>query len=460
MRQSHIKRLAYSFASFTIVATATFLSITALKGSPSPQEMTISTPNLGKTIYQVHCAPCHGSDGKGDGFAASELNPGPRDFTSGKYKFRSTKSGSIPTDDNLKQVINNGLHGTSMPGWKEFISGDSLEAIVTYIKSLSPRFQSEQASTVTVSDPIPVSEKSIAAGKEAYDKLQCGECHGADGTVKGITATDLADDWGNPVMPANLTESWTFRTGSSPADIYLRLKTGIDGSPMPSYEGMASEQDLWNVANYVSSISRKPVWNMNPVELQQYYASLESSHKSNPVERGKYLVAVFGCDQCHSPADGDRKLMTQYRMAGGQKWTIGPYGDFYTPNLTSDKETGLGNWTDEQLRNALTKGIRKDGSRALPFPMPWTAYASLSNDDLNALIAYLRTIPPVYNKIPEPNQPNIFSYLWGKFEMLILKNDHPLVVYPGNAGTTKSTSNVESTHPSIASTTGKKENEQ
>jgi hypothetical protein len=61
----------------------------------------------------------------------------------------------------------------------------------------------------------------------------------------------------------------------------------------------------------------------------------------------------------------------------------------------------------------------------------------LKTQDLNALISYLRTLPPVYNKIPLPDKPNIFSYLWGKFRMLILKEDLPLRAYAGNAGTTK-----------------------
>jgi hypothetical protein len=73
----------------------------------------------------------------------------------------------------------------------------------------------------------------------------------------------------------------------------------------------------------------------------------------------------------------------------------------------------------------------------LPYPMPWPAFAGLRETDLNAVIAYLRSLPPVYNKIPDPKSPDIFSYLWGKFEMLILKKSIPLHAYPGNAGTTQ-----------------------
>ena len=121
-------------------------------------------------------------------------------------------------------------------------------------------------------------------------------------------------------------------------------------------------------------------------------------------------------------------------LAGGQKWAAVPFGDFVSYNLTSDKETGLGAWSDDQIKMLVTKGARPDGSRMLPYPMPWTSYANLTASELGALVAYLRTLPPIANRIPPPARPNIVSYLWGKFQLLILKKDLPLLAYPGNAG--------------------------
>ena len=72
---------------------------------------------------------------------------------------------------------------------------------------------------------------------------------------------------------------------------------------------------------------------------------------------------------------------------------LGPWGDVVSYNLTSDKETGLGAWTDDQIKTFVTRGIRRDGSRMLPFPMPWTSYSNLKPADLNAIVAYLRTVP-------------------------------------------------------------------
>jgi hypothetical protein len=121
-------------------------------------------------------------------------------------------------------------------------------------------------------------------------------------------------------------------------------------------------------------------------------------------------------------------------LAGGQRWRAVPFGDYVSYNLTSDKETGLGNWTDDQIKNVLTRGVRPDGSRMIPFPMPWPSYANLTPGDLTAIVAYLRTVPPIVNRVPAPTQPNIVSYLWGKFQLLILKRDMPLLAFPGNAG--------------------------
>lgn len=392
---------------------------------------------LGKSVYEAKCAQCHGRDGKGDGTAAALLSPRPRDFADGKYKFRSTESGSIPTDEDLIRTIRNGLHGTAMPDWDPFIRSDSLRAVVEYVKSFSPRFKTEKPKVVRVGATVPSNSSSTATGKRIFEKMQCAACHGVDGKGTNATSTEFVDDWGNEIRAAKLTEPWTFRGGSSARDIYLRFRTGIDGTPMPSYKGSASDREMWDLANYVVSLGRKPVWSMNELELKSFYAELERNDKEKPLEHGKYLVETLGCGYCHTPIQKDGSIVEELKYAGGQRWNAYPFGDYVSYNLTSDKETGLGGWTDEQIKKFLTTGVRRDGSRMIPFPMPWTAYASLSDDDLNAIIRYLRSLPPVYNRIPLPERPNIFSYLWGKFKMLILKEDLPLTVYVGNSGSTK-----------------------
>lgn len=107
--------------------------------------------------------------------------------------------------------------------------------------------------------------------------------------------------------------------------------------------------------------------------------------------RGQYVFAVAGGCACHT----DPK---QTPNAGGRAFPI-PLGTVYSTNITQDKETGLGSWSDSQIRDAMIRGIRRDGSRILPV-MPYEAYSGMSEDDLQALIAYLRTIKPVKQPTP------------------------------------------------------------
>ena len=85
--------------------------------------------------------------------------------------------------------------------------------------------------------------------------MECFTCHGQAGRADGESAPTLKDDWGNPVRPANLTKAWTYRGGTTPRDIVVRLQTGLAGTPMPSYEGAIEIEDFWHLANYVRSLS-------------------------------------------------------------------------------------------------------------------------------------------------------------------------------------------------------------
>jgi len=89
----------------------------------------------------------------------------------------------------------------------------------------------------------------------------------------------------------------------------------------------------------------------------------------------------------------------QTQHAGGRAFPI-PFGTVYSTNITQDKETGLGAWTDQQIIDAITKGVRRDGSRILPV-MPYEKYSGMAQEDLKTLVAYLRTLTPVNNPTPE-----------------------------------------------------------
>ena len=388
----------------------------------------------GRALYDKHCAECHGAEGKGDGPGAAYLAPRPRDFASGKYKIRSTETGSVPTDDDLIRTVRLGLYGTAMPGWDRILSDADIRAVVGYIKGLSPAFATPPQAVGAVV-PVSSSPDSIGRGQKAYDKLQCGKCHGTDGRGTGAVATDFQDDWNQPLQATDLTEPWSFRGGATPLDIYLRFRTGMTGTPMPSFAGAVGDREMWNLANYIASLGRKPVWSMTAPEVAEFYARQDAHAKADPVKRGQHLVDALACSLCHSPVDANRRMLPGMRLAGGVRFLVEPYGDFTTGNLTSDKETGLGNWTDEEIKRVITKGMLPDGTRLLPFPMDWASFATMKASDLDAIVAYLRTVPAVSNKVPRPKYKFLPAYLWGKFNLLMLGGDPPLVIFTGNAGT-------------------------
>jgi mono/diheme cytochrome c family protein len=126
---------------------------------------------------------------------------------------------------------------------------------------------------------------------------------------------------------------------------------------------------------------------------------------SSQVERGKYLVSVGGCTDCHTRGHFFGKPDTSAFLAGSDVgFSVAGLGTFVGRNLTPDKETGLGNWTDEQILAALQKGVRPDGRMLAP-SMPWRNYANLTRDDALAIVAYLRSLPPVKNEVPPPFGP-------------------------------------------------------
>jgi mono/diheme cytochrome c family protein len=124
-----------------------------------------------------------------------------------------------------------------------------------------------------------------------------------------------------------------------------------------------------------------------------------------PIAQGKYLVTIAGCNDCHTPGYFLGKPDFSRTLAGSDVgFTIPGLGAFVGRNLTPDKETGLGNWTDDQIISAFTAGIRPDGRRLAPI-MPWQELSHLTSDDAHAIVAYLRSLPPVKNAVPGPFGP-------------------------------------------------------
>ena len=135
-------------------------------------------------------------------------------------------------------------------------------------------------------------------------------------------------------------------------------------------------------------------------------APLAHASAADPaVERGKYLVTLGSCGDCHTPGHFFGKPDMARTLGGSEVgFEVPGLGVFYGPNLTPDKDTGLGKWTDAQIIAAVQTGVRPDGRMLAP-PMPWRAFAALTKPDATALVAYLRSLPPVQNKVPGPFGP-------------------------------------------------------
>jgi len=124
------------------------------------------------------------------------------------------------------------------------------------------------------------------------------------------------------------------------------------------------------------------------------------------IARGKYLVTFGGCSDCHTPGYFLGKPDMAHFLGGSDVgFAIPGLGVFVGPNLTPDKETGLGSWTEEQIVTAITKGERPDGRKLAPI-MPWRDFAHLSRADALAIAAYLRSLPPVKHAVAGPFGPD------------------------------------------------------
>lgn len=136
--------------------------------------------------------------------------------------------------------------------------------------------------------------------------------------------------------------------------------------------------------------------------------------------RGEYLVNLLGCGRCHTEGYLVGNDPTGPRLAGSQVGIAYTDSDdsttpglVFPPNLTPDKATGLGTWTRRDIVRALTTGVGTDGHQRLPV-MPWPNYAALADDDLNAIAAYLKSLPPVKRSIPDtaaPGDPATHPYV-------------------------------------------------
>ncbi|MBI1736665.1 MAG: c-type cytochrome [Candidatus Rokubacteria bacterium] len=207
----------------------------------------------GKAVYERKCLLCHGEKGDGKGPAAELLVPQPRDFTSGLYKIRSTVN-KTPTDQDIFNVITNGMPGTSMPGWTVLPEKDRWN-LVAYVKAFAGDKLKDAPKKVDLPKDVSSSEESLRRGKEMFEAIECNKCHGNTGRADGPSRPELKDEWGQPIAPANLAKRWSFRGGKDRKDIATRLAVGVLGTPMPAFlDAVEKPEDIWHVTNYLMAL--------------------------------------------------------------------------------------------------------------------------------------------------------------------------------------------------------------
>jgi len=242
----------------------------------------------------------------------------------------------------------------------------------------------------------------------------CGNCHspkGPDGlpTEPGLTGGAAMSSPAFEAYPPNLTSAPDSGLGRwSVAQIVTALREGrtpngaVLRPPMPvAFYRRMSDSDAQAIAAYLKSTV--PV--ENKVPQAEYKIATPTSYgpplgvnpdipREDPVAYGAYLGQIGHCMLCHTPLGSNGQQDYANRSGAGGREVEG----IVSPNITPDKATGIGGWTDQEIKTALTTGTRPDGTQLAP-PMPWYYFKNMTNADISAITAWLRSLKPVVNAV-------------------------------------------------------------
>jgi len=234
--------------------------------------------------------------------------------------------------------------------------------------------------------------------------MNCGNCHtppGPDGAAKPLSGGIQFDTPAFKVSAPNITPDKQTGIGNWTADqIKDAIMKGVrpDGkvlAVMPTnYYTILTQRDADAIVAYLRSI--KPIKNEMPVPEYKVVLKQEAPPPgpgkiNRKARRGHYLATIGHCMECHSPREkGESQVATQ--MGVGKHEFKGPWGLSVSRNITSDKEKGLGSWTDAEIKRAIASGVSRNGEKLKP-PMGFSGYAKISDKDMSDLVAYLRTVP-------------------------------------------------------------------
>jgi mono/diheme cytochrome c family protein len=243
--------------------------------------------------------------------------------------------------------------------------------------------------------------------------VACGNCHTPQGPEGPLPGMELAgglviQEPEFTVVTPNITPDPETGIGRwSDEQIIAAIREGrrpdgsIIGPPMPIglYRQMA-DRDVEAIVVYLRQVPAV----RNEVPRTDYPFPLPESYgqpvgavgevpRDDPVKWGTYLAGPLGhCIECHTPAT-EAGADYAHRLGAGGNQYLGPWGEAISANITADPEEGIGAWTDAEIKRAISEGIAADGTRLEP-PMAFAYYANMTEADLDALVAFLRTIPP------------------------------------------------------------------
>jgi mono/diheme cytochrome c family protein len=246
--------------------------------------------------------------------------------------------------------------------------------------------------------------------------MNCHGCH----TPRGPNGLDLSralsggpqvfDETDYKVVGSNITPDKETGIGSwSDAELKKFFVTGVKpngvkAAPIMPYEfyTVLTARDLDALVAYLKSVP--PARREMPMpeyrraskpETPTYAgAQMTDSDMTDRLSRGRYLLSISHCLECHTPEG--RSEVHDFASAtgkGGRKF-LGPWGESESRNITSHPASGLGQWSDDEIKRAITRGIGRDGRQLKP-PMAYAAYATMTAQDLDAIVAFLRTMPPL-----------------------------------------------------------------
>lgn len=255
---TYLQRLGTTIGDWREGFTPARLARNATVPPPIDSQHRAELLDLGRRVYEQRCVGCHGPKGDGQGPAARFLDPSPRDFSRGIFKFRSTAGkNSLPTDADLYATISHGLWGTAMPPWYGLAERERL-AVIQYIKTFSTRWDEEEPRPVVpVPKEPPITTHGLETGASLF-RANCFLCHGAAGRGDGPLAGRTNDVWGAPIQPADFTlpagEPRGVKLGHGSTHLFTTIMTGVGGTPMPPFEGQLDTGQVWDLVHYVQSL--------------------------------------------------------------------------------------------------------------------------------------------------------------------------------------------------------------